>query len=568
MDLDKSFLVTNDSLSRDDYVSLSQDVFDSTFQNASNVYPRDILDHSSVNTIDQTNMAELKQRRKTYASQTRSLVSKRKSISDKVFQNAVTKKFKANKNAYTPEFVSLATQMSNIGQITLARWNKEVAQVVIHDNLPNKDCRFFSYGIIADESTRGEKKIFLVCLSYWNHHTNEPLLSIIRMVDIERCSAIVVCDTIIESCQSYNICTNKCLYWLTDNTGYMSGEKGGAVVEFKKKTGSKTVRIPCGLHAIHIVVNAFEKITFGSNPNPSGLSLCPHPFNLLNLAYYLHNGYNDSDKDNPLNMKTETIKKLYWTFLQYQLKNYQKPISTRWLYQLETAKQYLDRKDIHLVFARFFVDQLMSSKNVPERYYHKWTTFLSWLQDEKMNILIRIMVQFGKWFYERLFHFLTGADPCPRVQHNGTPKTLPNGYQAHELPDMVGKWTKELNEVVERPEIIFFEEFQAAIICVVLNTPLPNFSNNLASKYIDQLVDDFNNNNQRKESFGLFEALQEDDFQSRLQLSGPKPLGCMLTSEKLKDVCAQQHRITPNPINLNFGEEATKNILKHILKNK
>ncbi|CAJ0888790.1 976_t:CDS:2, partial [Entrophospora sp. SA101] len=490
MDLDKSFLVTNDSLSRDDYVSLSQDVFDSTFQNASNVYPQDILDHSSVNTIDQTNMAELKQRRKTYVSQTRSLVSKRKSISDKVFQNAVTKKFKANKNAYTPEFVSLATQMSNIGQMslsstvqctkeifafltgqspeswlshrTLARWNKEVAQVVIHDNLPNKDCRFFSYGIIADESTRGEKKIFLVCLSYWNHHTNEPLLSIIRMVDIERCSAIVVCDTIIESCQSYNICTNKCLYWLTDNTGYMSGEKGGAVVEFKKKTGSKTVRIPCGLHAIHIVVNAFEKITFGSNPNPSGLSLCPHPFNLLNLAYYLHNGYNDSDKDNPLNMKTETIKKLYWTFLQYQLKNYQKPISTRWLYQLETAKQYLDRKDIHLVFARFFVDQLMSSKNVPERYYHKWTTFLSWLQDEKMNILIRIMVQFGKWFYERLFHFLTGADPCPRVQHNGTPKTLPNGYQAHELPDMVGKWTKELNEVVERPEIIFFEEFQAA----------------------------------------------------------------------------------------------------------
>ncbi|CAJ0890169.1 15614_t:CDS:2, partial [Entrophospora sp. SA101] len=539
MDLDKSFLVTNDSLSRDDYVSLSQDVFDSTFQNASNVYPQDILDHSSVNTIDQTNMAELK-----------------------IFA-----------------FLTGQSPESWLSHRTLARWNKEVAQVVIHDNLPNKDCRFFSYGIIADESTRGEKKIFLVCLSYWNHHTNEPLLSIIRMVDIERCSAIVVCDTIIESCQSYNIFTNKCLYWLTDNTGYMSGEKGGAVVEFKKKTGSKTVRIPCGLHAIHIVVNAFEKITFGSNPNPSGLSLRPHPFNLLNLAYYLHNGYNDSDKDNPLNMKTETIKKLYWTFLQYQLKNYQKPISTRWLYQLETAKQYLDRKDIHHVFARFFVDQLMSSKNVPERYYHKWTTFLSWLQDEKMNILIRIMVQFGKWFYERLFHFLTGADPCPRVQHNGTPKTLPNGYRAHELPDMVGKWTKELNEVVERPEIIFFEEFQAAIICVVLNTPLPNFSNNLASKYIDQLVDDFNN--QRKESFGLFEALQEDDFrnefiafsvandpklfdfpllmislkiefESRLQLSGPKPLGCMLTSEKLKDVCAQQHRITPNPINLNF----------------
>ncbi|CAJ0863632.1 17249_t:CDS:2, partial [Entrophospora sp. SA101] len=482
----------------------------------------------------------------------------------KVFQNAVAKKFKANKNAHTPEFVSLATQMSNIGQMslsstvqctkeifafltgqshrTLARWNKEVAQVVIHDNLPNKDCQFFSYGIIADESTRGEKKIFLVCLSYWSHHTNEPLLSIIRMVDIERCSAIVVCNTIIESCQSYNLCINKCLYWLTDNTGYMPGEKGGAVVEFKKKkTGSKTVRIPCGLHAIHIVVNAFEKITFGSNSNPSGLSLHPHPFNLLNLAYYLHNGYNDPDKDNPLNMKTETIKRLYWTFLQYQLKNYQKPISTRWLYQLETAKQYLDRKDIHLMFARS-VDVLKKCAR---------------------DIITSGLLS-------------SVADPCPRIQHNGTIKTLPNDYRAHELPEMVEKWTKELNEAAERPEIVFFfEEFQAAnrclekndyidlmdkikagltkaldifkkwmdiwthlplsvcnlggnngqtfawaVICVILDFPLPNFSNNLVK--------------------------------ARLKLSGPKPLECMLTSKKLKEVHAHQHIITPNPINLNF----------------
>jgi hypothetical protein len=245
---------------------------------------------------------------------------------------------------------------------------------------------------------------------------------------------------------------------------------------------------------------------------------------------------------------------------------------------------------------------------------------------------------------------------------------------------MVEKWTKELNEAAERPEIVFFEEFQAAnkclekndyidlkdkikagltkaldifkkwmdiwthlplsvcnlggnngqafaqaVICVILNFPLPNSSNNLVSKYIIQLVDDFNN--QRKESFGLFEALQEDDFrnefiafsvandpklfdfpllydfiknriwsivvhqqhvegmfnkydlkihanmnidlqEARLKLSGPKPLECMLTSEKLKEVRAHQHIITPNPINLNFGEEATKDILKHILKNK
>ncbi|CAH1768800.1 9117_t:CDS:1, partial [Entrophospora sp. SA101] len=39
---------------------------------------------------------------------------------------------------------------------------------------------------------------------------------------------------------------------------------------------------------------------------------------------------------------------------------------------------------------------------------------------------------------------------------------------------------------------------------------------------------------------------------ARLKLSGPKPLECMLTSKKLKEVHAHQHIITPNPINLNF----------------
>ncbi|CAJ0840333.1 13818_t:CDS:2 [Entrophospora sp. SA101] len=57
IDLDNSFIVTNDSLSKD--ISPSQDVFDSIFQNASSVYPQDILDHPSVNVIDHNNMAEL-----------------------------------------------------------------------------------------------------------------------------------------------------------------------------------------------------------------------------------------------------------------------------------------------------------------------------------------------------------------------------------------------------------------------------------------------------------------------------------------------------------------------------
>jgi len=48
----------------------------------------------------------------------------------------------------------------------LSRWNKEVAQISIQENLPLFTNQFDSYDIMADESTREEKKIFLVCISF------------------------------------------------------------------------------------------------------------------------------------------------------------------------------------------------------------------------------------------------------------------------------------------------------------------------------------------------------------------------------------------------------------------
>jgi len=99
----------------------------------------------------------------------------------------------------------------------------------------------------------------------------------------------------------------------------MSGSKNGAVVNFNQRSGANAGRIPCGLHA----ATAFDNTTFGKINSPSGLSLNPHPFNVINLAYHLHSGYNESDKDNPLNMKNETIEKLYKTLLNvdFNIKN-------------------------------------------------------------------------------------------------------------------------------------------------------------------------------------------------------------------------------------------------------
>src|SRR6266542_2533009 len=126
----------------------------------------------------------------------------------------------------------------------------------------------------------------------------------------------------------------------------MSGSKGGAVIEFNKLYSANAIRIPCGLHVLHIASITFEKIN-----SPSGFSLHPHPFNILNLAYHLHCEYNESNKDNSLNMKMKTINELYMTLMNYNLKRYQKPISSHWLYQLTIARQYLDNRDSHLHFS-------------------------------------------------------------------------------------------------------------------------------------------------------------------------------------------------------------------------
>ncbi|CAJ0834089.1 1005_t:CDS:2 [Entrophospora sp. SA101] len=64
-----------------------------------------------------------------------------------------------------------------------------------------------------------------------------------------------------------------------------------------------------------------------------------------------------------------------------------------------------------------------------------------------MNNLIRIMVQFGKWFYEQLSYFLTTADPCTMIQHNGISQTFPNGHQLNECLDEKNEYVDLVNKI-------------------------------------------------------------------------------------------------------------------------
>ncbi|PKK68701.1 hypothetical protein RhiirC2_713177 [Rhizophagus irregularis] len=218
-------------------------------------------------------------------------------------------------------------------------------------------------------------------------------------------------------------------------------------------------RIPCGLHVAQIILMNFENTAFGKLDLPSGLSLKEHPYNLINLAFYLHDGYNESDKDNPLNMKADVIRQLYKELLNYDLTKYQKPIRTRWLYELRTAKQYFERYAAHLQFAQWFVQKLSIIKKVPQRYIEKWKIFYSWLNNTKLNLQLRCLVKFGEKFFEPIYEFLTGYDPIPRVYNlDGKIVTLPPGNRAHEMPDKVMVWIDELQNAAESISETFQEE--------------------------------------------------------------------------------------------------------------
>src|SRR5689334_6453374 len=121
-----------------------------------------------------------------------------------------------------------------------------------------------------------------------------PMLTILSMKDLDHCSASTVSYSVSEIISKRSLDPSLCQYWLTDNAGYMSGLKGGAIVEFNKLLGTNAIRIPCRLHVLHIRSTTFDNAVFGKINSPSGLSLQSHPFNVLNLAYHLHHGYDES----------------------------------------------------------------------------------------------------------------------------------------------------------------------------------------------------------------------------------------------------------------------------------
>ncbi|CAG8667886.1 18943_t:CDS:2, partial [Gigaspora margarita] len=82
-----------------------------------------------------------------------------------------------------------------------------------------------AYGIMVDESTRGEIKNFIMCYQFWNQSCQAPTAVMTHLQNILRCNADTISVTVVKYIERDGLDIAKCILWVTDNTAYMSGEK-------------------------------------------------------------------------------------------------------------------------------------------------------------------------------------------------------------------------------------------------------------------------------------------------------------------------------------------------------
>ncbi|RIB08611.1 hypothetical protein C2G38_2251923 [Gigaspora rosea] len=155
-----------------------------------------------------------------------------------------------------------------------------------------------------------------------------------------------------------------------------------------------------------------------------------------------------------MGIRSDYIRMLYEERFEYKLIKYQRPIRSRWLYELICAEQYLERRTIHIQFTEWFLARLKARNNTPKSYIKKWELFKNWINNPFLNLQVKLLVRFGKEFYYPMIKFLTGYDP---VLQNSMSINLPPGRRAHQMPDFIVRTTMQLRNIVEDP-YSFFEE--------------------------------------------------------------------------------------------------------------
>ncbi|CAJ0877251.1 12759_t:CDS:2, partial [Entrophospora sp. SA101] len=98
------------------------------------------------------------------------------------------KKFGKEKEKLLKKTQSLGAKKPKkwLSHSTLSTWHQEVANLEVHSTITQLS-EVNSYGIMVDESTRGENKYLVIVFAFWSYVENFPLAKVIELKVISKC---------------------------------------------------------------------------------------------------------------------------------------------------------------------------------------------------------------------------------------------------------------------------------------------------------------------------------------------------------------------------------------------
>ncbi|RIB26291.1 hypothetical protein C2G38_2030320 [Gigaspora rosea] len=150
-------------------------------------------------------------------------------MTDNAFKNKIRSLFKINKREYSSNTIWLASSISQVGSIsmkstiectkiiyefligeppqnwisasTLRTWHHDISNFHITTQISQiKQAPVF--GIMVDESTRGETKNLVICYQAWNEQNQSPIALMTHLKNILGCNSETVSNVVIESIQN------------------------------------------------------------------------------------------------------------------------------------------------------------------------------------------------------------------------------------------------------------------------------------------------------------------------------------------------------------------------------
>ncbi|CAG8589009.1 21223_t:CDS:2 [Gigaspora margarita] len=112
----------------------------------------------------------------------------------KEFRKKVKPIFNPNKNCNSSNTIWLATNVLQV-DVSELQFKEQIYQIR----------NALTFGIMIDESTRGQIKNLILCYQYWNENDQLPSVIVAQLQHVIKCNANTISDVVIKHIQECNL---------------------------------------------------------------------------------------------------------------------------------------------------------------------------------------------------------------------------------------------------------------------------------------------------------------------------------------------------------------------------